>query len=94
MKITISETAKLLQVPEQFVRVGIQTRRLDFGECAKLGKKEMNYYYVIFPEKLARFLGISMEELEGRVTDLRYEPRQEDGVPNWVRTRNSICSIS
>lgn len=94
MKITVKETAKLLEVPEQFVRVGIQNRRLTFGECAKLGKKEMNYYYVIFPNKLADFMRISPEELERRVEELRYEPRQEDGVPNWVHSRNSICSIS
>lgn len=94
MKITVADTAKLLHVPEQFVRVGIQNKRLDIGDCAKLGKKERNYYYVIIPAKLAKYMGISQEELERRVTHLHYEPRQEDGVPNWVHSRNSICSIS
>ena len=94
MKISVSETAKLLHVPEQFVRVGIQTRRLDFGDCAKLGKEKQKYYYLIVPNKLAKYLGISMEELERRVNIIRYEPRQDEGTPTWITSRNSICSIS
>lgn len=94
MKITVKETAKLLEVPEQFVRVGIQNRRLTFGECAKLGKEQKNYYYIIFPNKLADFMRISPEELERRVEELRYEPRQSEGVPAWLHHGNSICSIS
>ena len=94
MKISVKETSKLLNVPEQFIRVGIQTKRLDFGDCAKLGKEKQRYYYLIVPAKLARYMGVTQEELERRVNILRYEPRQDEGTPAWITSRNSICSIS
>lgn len=90
MKITVRDAVKLLDVPEQFIKVGIQNNRLNIGECAKLGKEK---YYVIVPEKLAKYMGISLKELERRVEKLQYDPRIEDGVSNWI-TRNSIISIS
>lgn len=90
---TIKEAATIMGASEQFVRTCINQGRLDIGASAKLGNSG-RHTYVIVQSKFAKFMGITLEELERRLNAIRYEPRQEDGVPNWVHSRNSICSIS
>ena len=63
----VRTTAKLLGTSEQFVRCAMRTGRLDIGACAKLGKKQKRFAFVIVPEKLAKYMGIPLKELERRV---------------------------
>ena len=64
---TVKTTAKLLGTSEQFVRCAMRTNRLDIGACAKLGKNKQRFSFVIVPDKLAKYLGIPLSELERRV---------------------------
>ena len=89
---TVKDAAKIMGTSEQFVRASINQGRLDIGASAKLGHSG-RHTYVIVKTKFAKFMGITLEELERRVTRLHYEPRQDEGVPTWVHSRNSICSI-
>lgn len=68
----IDEAARALGMRPQFVRAAMQSGRLDIGACAKLGKKKKRYAYVVVPEKLAKFLGITVEELERRLETRGY----------------------
>lgn len=63
----VEEAAKALGIQPQFVRAAMQSGRMDIGACAKVGKKKMRYAYVVVPEKLAKFMGITVEELERRL---------------------------
>ena len=63
----VDEAARALGVRPQFVRAAMRSGRLDIGACAKLGKNKKRYSYVVVPEKLAKFLGITVEELERRL---------------------------
>lgn len=64
---TVQTTAKLLGTTQQFVRCAMRTGRLDIGACAKLGKKKQRYSFVVVPDKLAKYMGIPLSELERRV---------------------------
>ena len=90
---TIREAAKVMGASEQFVRTCINQNRIDIGASAKLGNSG-RHTYVVIPSKLAKFMNISLPELERRVREANYEPRQSEGMPAWVHSRNSICSIS
>ena len=67
---TVKETAMVLGTQEQFVRCAMQTGRLDIGACAKVGKKKQRYAYVVVPEKLAKYMEITVEELNKRMGEL------------------------
>lgn len=54
MKIKISDVAKMLQVSEQCVRIGLQRNIFDFGVAIKSNSK---YKYVIYPEPLKKAVG-------------------------------------
>ena len=64
---TVHQAARVLGTQDQFVRVAMQTNQMDIGACAKLGKRKQRFAYVIVPEKLAKFMNITTEELERRV---------------------------
>ena len=68
MKLTVQQTAQVLGVTPQFVRIGIQTGMLDVGACVKLGKSQEKYTYCVVPSKVAQFMGITLDELERRVS--------------------------
>lgn len=51
-------------VSDQFIRVGLQTQRLDIGGAVKMSGR---WTYHIVPEKLAAWMEISMSELEARL---------------------------
>lgn len=54
MNLTIKEAAQLLGKTEQFVRLALQQRVVDFGFAVKHDK---NYTYHISREKLNEYLG-------------------------------------
>ena len=68
----VEEAARALGVRSQFVRAAMRSGRLDIGACAKLGKNKKRYSYVVVPEKLAKFMGITVEELERRLRTREY----------------------
>lgn len=52
--ISVSEAAKLLGKSEQFVRVGLQKKRLPFGMAVKLSS---HWTYYISPKLFYEFVG-------------------------------------
>ena len=52
--LTITETAKILDRPAQFVRLGLQQNKFPFGAAVK---NEKEYSYVIYKKKLEEFVG-------------------------------------
>lgn len=56
-KLTIKETAKLLEKSESFVRIGIQRNILPFGIAVKLPGRE-RYSYLILANDVYKFLGM------------------------------------
>lgn len=56
-KIKVSEAAKMLEVTDQFVRVGLQRGAFEFGTAFKKNDRSRTYSYVIYPEKLIAVVG-------------------------------------
>ena len=69
---TVTQVAKVLGTTEQFVRCGIRSEHLPIGTWGKLGTKGRTTFLIV-PTKLARWMGISMEELERRVHEVEFE---------------------
>lgn len=65
-RITVEKVAELLGCSKQFIRIGLQRKALDFGSAVKTGNDR--YSYLIYPDRLANTMGISLEELERRLT--------------------------
>lgn len=65
MKIKIKDAARILEVSEQFVRIGLQRKLFPFGFAIRpyLGQK---YTYFISPAQFAEYTGLTMQELEKR----------------------------
>ena len=69
-KILTADVAKLIGKSELTIREGIRREYFDFGIAMQLpGSKRYNF--TILPAKLAEFLGISVEELYQRVSEVR-----------------------
>lgn len=62
---TIAQASKVTGKSAQFIRVCIQQGM--FPGCMKRNKERNSYE--IFPDKLADFMGISMEELKRRLNE-------------------------
>ena len=54
MRITIAEAAQKMGVPEQFLRIGLQRGKFDFGVALQMSGKRYTYY--INEEKFERYL--------------------------------------
>lgn len=59
-RMTVSQTAKLMNVSEQFVRIGLQTGKLPFGYAVKMSGQ---YTYFISPKKFTEFTGIEVRKV-------------------------------
>ena len=55
-KLSVAEAAKLMDVSQQFIRVGLQTGRLPFGSAVKISGNRYTYY--ISPEKFREYTGL------------------------------------
>lgn len=62
-RMTVTQTAKLMQVSDQFVRVGLQTGRLPFGYAVKISKNRWTYF--INPELFEQHTGIKIQKKTG-----------------------------
>ena len=58
-RMTVSQTAKLMNVSEQFVRIGLQTGKLPFGYAVKMSGQ---YTYFISPAKFTEYTGIEVRK--------------------------------
>lgn len=56
-RMTVADAAKLMNVTQQFVRIGLQTGRLPFGYAVKMSGQ---YTYFISPEKFTEYTGIKV----------------------------------
>lgn len=64
MKITIEKASKLLNIDPQTLRFLIQKEKVDFALFYKTKESNKRGAYIFNTPKLARFLGITMQELE------------------------------
>ena len=55
MRVTIQEAAKLLEIPEQCLRIGLQQDRFPFGHAIKTSTNRYTYY--INRRRLLDYLG-------------------------------------
>lgn len=58
-RLTVKETATLLECSEQFIRVGLQKGILPFGYAVKMSKV---WTYVITKQKFEEVTGIEVKE--------------------------------
>ena len=56
-RLSIGEAAELMQVSQQFIRVGLQTGILPFGYAVKTSSK---WTYYISPAKFTEYTGIKI----------------------------------
>lgn len=54
-RVTIKEAAKILDIPEQCLRIGLQQGRFPFGHAIK--SSERRYTYYIHKNRLDTYLG-------------------------------------
>lgn len=54
-RMSVGETARLMNVSEQFIRVGLQQGKLPFGHAVKISSK---WTYFISPVKFTEATGI------------------------------------
>lgn len=59
-KMTIAEASKLMDVSQQFIRVGLQKGRLPFGYAVQISAAR--YTYFISREKFFEYTGIKENE--------------------------------
>ena len=57
-RLTISETARLMNVSEQFIRIGLQRGVFPWGYAVKMSSR---WTYFISPEKFTEHTGIKKE---------------------------------
>lgn len=60
-KLTVKEAAALMEVSEQFIRVGLQQGVLPFGYAVK---RSSHWSYYISPVKFTEYTGIAVEDEE------------------------------
>lgn len=65
-KLYVKDAAKLLNPSLIYVRAGIRQRVLDIGSCVRHDDSS-RYSYDIRPDKLADYMGISIDELYKRL---------------------------
>ena len=53
----LKEVAKMLNVSESTIRIGLQQGIFDFGVAFKRSPESSNYTYVIYPEKVRALCG-------------------------------------
>ena len=70
LKILPSDVAKLLGKSELTIREGIKREYFDFGIAMQL-PGSTRYNFTIFPAKLAELLGISVEALYEKISEVR-----------------------
>lgn len=58
MRISVKQAAELMEVSEQFIRIGIQRGILKFGQAVKMSTQ---YTYFISREKFEQETGIKVE---------------------------------
>lgn len=58
-RLSIHEAATLMNVSEQFIRVGMQQNKFSWGYAIKMSSK---WTYYISPVKFAEATGINLEE--------------------------------
>lgn len=69
-KILPSDVAKLIGKSELTIREGIKREFFDFGIAMQLpGSKRYNF--TIFPAKVAELLGITVDELYKKISEVR-----------------------
>lgn len=64
MRVTIQEAAKMLGMPEQCLRVGLQQGRFDFGTAVKQSER---YTYYIHRNRLEKYIGGNDDEFRASV---------------------------
>ena len=57
-RLTISETARLMNVSEQFIRIGLQKGIFPWGYAVKMSSR---WTYFVSPEKFTEYTGIKKE---------------------------------
>ena len=61
--LSIKQAAKILNKPEQFIRLGLQQNKFPFGAAVK---NEKEYSYIIYKKKLEEFVGGIDDEIINR----------------------------
>ena len=75
MRITVNEMADLLERSPEFIRVALQQKALPLGIAIRM-HGSTRYTYYINPQYLAKYMNISLKELEKRKERLhRFEGR-------------------
>lgn len=57
-RLSVRDAAKLMQVSEQFIRIGLQREKLPFGYAIKTSRY---WTYYISPTKFTEFTGIQIK---------------------------------
>ncbi len=56
---TVKEVAELLGKTQQTIRIGLQLGVLPFGTAYKTNPENKSYTYIIFPEKVKEYIGVT-----------------------------------
>lgn len=99
VKIKPAEAAAIMGCSPQFVRIGLQQGKLDIGDAIKMSSI---WTYNISAAALARRQGVTVEELEKKIRELRNgmqtrnlrEFRANDTGTAKQGQRNSITAVS
>lgn len=70
MKITVTQTARLLGKGEVFIREAMKRELLPIGFVMETGGKTRKWNFFINPKELAEYMGISSEELWKRIREM------------------------
>lgn len=70
MRIKTSEAAAIMGCSPQFVRVGMQQGKLNIGDAIKMSSV---WTYNIIPAALAKRQGMTLEELQKKIGEVRNE---------------------
>ena len=75
MRITVHEAADMLERSPEFIRIALQQKALPIGIAIRM-HGSTRYTYYINPPDLAKYMNISLKELEKRKERLhRFEGR-------------------
>lgn len=66
MRLSVIQAAALMNKSAQFVRIGLQRDRLDFGVAVQ--KDNGRWSYHISPHKFCEYMGMTQEELKNEVS--------------------------
>lgn len=64
MKITVGKVANLLNIDSQTLRILIKQQKVDFGLFYKTKDSNTRGAYIFSAPKLAKYLGVSIDELK------------------------------